>query len=99
MEGHRSGYFTIYGVGDKHFNASTYTEKTFYHMSASGTHTDQYGKKGFSPNNTGVSFVLLPVDGPENGPIIVRTLSASHLMKWFSKPAEFNWEEYLPNPI
>ena len=99
MEGHRSGYFTVYAVGDKHFHTSTYTEKTFYHMSASGTHTDQYGKKGFSPNNTGVSFVLLPVDGPENGPIIVRTLSASYLMNWFSKPTEFDWEEYLSNPI
>lgn len=99
MEGHMSGYFTLATAGDKHFFASTYTDYKFYHMSASGSHTDQYGKRGFSPNNTGVSFVLLPVDGPENGPIITRTLSATYMKNYFKKPFNIDWEELLPNPV
>lgn len=99
MEGHMSGYFTIGACGDKHFFASTYVSYKFYHMSGSGSHTDQYGKKGFSPNNTGVSFVLLPVDGPENGPIITRTFSATFMENYFKKPFDFDWETCLPNTL
>jgi len=99
MEGHMSGRFTIGACGDKHFFASTYVSYKFYHMSASGSHTDQYGKKGFSPNNTGVSFVLLPVDGPENGPIITRTFSATYMADYFKKPFDIDWEAELPNPL
>lgn len=99
MEGHKSGYFTITTVGDKHFFASTYTPRIFYHMGASGSHTDQYGKRGFSPNNTGVSFLLVPVEGPENGPIIVRTLSATYIKNYFKKPFKIDWEELLPSTL
>lgn len=99
MEGHMSGYFTIAACGDKHFYNSTYTDYKFYHMSASGSHTDQYGKKGFSPNNTGVSIILYPVDGPENGPIISRTLHAVYMKNYFKKPFDINWEELLPDTL
>ena len=99
MEGHMSGYFTIGASGDKHFVNSTYVSYKFYHMSPSGSHTDQYGKKGFSPNNTGISFVLLPVDGPENGPIITRTFSATYMENYFKNPFDFDWEMCLPNPV
>ena len=99
MEGHMSGYFTIGACGDKHFDCSTYLSYKFYHMSPSGSHTDQYGKKGFSPNNPGISFVLLPVDGPENGPIITRTFSATYMADYFKKPFEIDWEKEFPNPV
>ena len=98
-EGHKVGRFVIATVGDKHFFCSTYTPRIFYHMGASGSHTDQYGKRGFSPNNTGVSFLLVPIDGPENGPIIVRTLSATYIKKYFEKPFKIDWEKMLPNTI
>ncbi|MDP3953796.1 MAG: hypothetical protein Q8Q06_00060, partial [bacterium] len=89
---------TVKITGDKHFVGSVDTDWAFYHMCPAGTHTDTYGERGFPPNNTGVSFVGMPVNGPASGPMLVRTLRYDFLVKYFEKPFDFNWEKFLPNP-
>ncbi len=92
------GKMSLKVYGDKHFFGAVSTDHTFYHMCASGTHTDSYGERGFPPNNTGVSFVGLPVKGPDSGPIIVRTLPYDQIKKYFDNPYKFDWVAFLPNP-
>lgn len=92
------GKMSLKIYGDKHFFGAVSTDHTFYHMCASGTHTDSYGERGFPPNNTGVSFVGLPVKGPDSGPIIVRTLPYDQIKRYFENRYKFNWEAFLPNP-
>ena len=94
-----TGHKTLKIYGDKHFFAAVNTEHVFYHMCASGTSTDLYGHRGFPPNNTGVSFVGLPADGPEAGPILLRHFHIEHIRKYFEKPYDFDWAEFLPNPV
>ena len=89
---------TVKITGDKHFVGSVDTDWAFYHMCPAGTHTDTYGERGFPPNNTGVSFVGMPVNGPASGPMLVRTLRYDFLVKYFEKPFDFDWERFLPNP-
>ncbi|MCK4814436.1 hypothetical protein KA005_01595, partial [bacterium] len=85
--------------GDKHFCGAVTTDCTFFHMCASGTHTDRYGERGFPPNNTGVSFIGLPVDGPDSGPMLIRFLSIDVIKDFIEdNPRPFNWEAFLPNP-
>jgi len=92
------GKMTLKAYGDKHFFGAVSTDHTFYHMCAAGTHTDVYGERGFPPNNTGVSFVGLPVNGPDSGPILVRTLRYDSIRDYFKKPYRFDWAAFLPNP-
>jgi len=86
--------------GDKHFFGTAVTDCAIHHMCASGTHTDRFGELGFPPNNTGVSFVGLPVDGPDRGPILVRILPFD-IIKGFveDSPRPFDWDNFLPNPV
>ena len=93
------GHKTLKIYGDKHFFSAVNTEHAFYHMCAAGTSTDLYGHRGFPPNNTGVSFVGLPADGPEAGPILLRHLHVEHIRKYFEKPYSFDWAGFLPNPV
>lgn len=93
-----TGHKTLKVYGDKHFFAAADTEPVYYHMGAPGVKTDLYGHHGFPPNNTGVSFIGLPADGPESGPILLQPLHVEHIIKYFNKPYRFNWEEFLPNP-
>lgn len=86
-------------MGDKHFFSSVITSYTIYHLCPSATHTDRYGDKGFPPNNTGVSFVGVPVDGPDSGPILIRSLLFDKIKDYIEdNPRPFNWERFLPNP-
>ena len=94
-----TGHHTVKIYGDKHFFAAIDTEDIFYHMCASGTSTDLYGHRGFPPNNTGISFVGLPVGGPSAGPILVRPIHVQHILRYFDKPFDFDWEAFLPNPV
>ena len=94
-----TGHKTLKIYGDKHFFSAVDTDHTYYHMCAAGTSTDLYGHRGFPPNNTGSSFVGLPADGPESGPILLRHLHIEHIRKYFKKPYDFDWEEFLPNPV
>ena len=85
--------------GDKHFFGAVLTDYALHHMCASGTHTDRYGEEGFPPNNTGVSFVGLPTDGPDSGPILIRTLPFDVIKDYVGdNPRSFDWEAFLPNP-
>ncbi|OGZ09538.1 MAG: hypothetical protein A3D67_03835 [Candidatus Lloydbacteria bacterium RIFCSPHIGHO2_02_FULL_51_22] len=93
------GRLTLKTYGDKHFFAAVRTQYAFYHMCAAGTHTDCYGERGFPPNNTGVSFVGLPADGPESGPILLRILPIDVIRDFVeTNPRPFDWEKFLPNP-
>ena len=92
------GRVTLKTCGDKHFIGAVSTSTAFYHMAPPGTPTDLYGERGFPPNNTGVSFIGLPVDGPDSGPILVRTLRFDQIRDYFANPYDFDWEAFLPNP-
>lgn len=94
-----TGHKTIKIYGDKHFFAAVDIDDVFYHMCASGTHTNLYGHRGFPPNNTGISFVGLPVGGPSAGPILVRPIHVQHILRYFEKPFKFDWDAFLPNPV
>ncbi len=94
-----TGRMTLKMYGDKHHFAATSTNSAFYYMSASNTHEDQFGQLGFHPNNTGISFICLPAEGPDSGPILVRTLRFADIRKYFEKPYDFDWEGFLPNPV
>lgn len=97
--GYMTGRVTLKTYGDKHFFAAVSTRYAYYHMCAAGTHTDPYGERGFPPNNTGVSFVGLPVNGPSSGPILLRTLRVEHFREYFKKNLKIDWDAFLPNPV
>lgn len=85
--------------GDKHFFGAVSSDYAFHHMCAAGTHTDRYGEMGFPSNNTGVSFIGLPAEGPESGPILVRLLPFNVIRDLVEdNPRSFDWESFLPNP-
>ncbi len=96
------GRKTLSIVGDKHFYAEVDTDHTFFHMCGAGTHTDLFGYKyGLPPNNVGVSFIGLPVDGPDLAPILVRTLRYPMIRDFFKNPEKnkIDWADFLPNPV
>jgi hypothetical protein len=97
--GHQKGRTTLRTFGDKHFFAAVNTPYSIYFMCAANTHTDLYGERGFPPNNTGVGFVGLPADGPDAGPVLIRTLRYDQIRDWFRKPRPFDWKKFLPNPV
>jgi len=85
--------------GDKHFFGGVSTGYSIYHMSPAAVHTDAYGERGFPPNNTGVSFLGVPADGPDKGPIYWRFLPFEVIKDFMEdNPRPFDWEKYLPNP-
>lgn len=85
--------------GDKHFAGLVVTSYCIYHMCPAGVHTDSYGEHGFPPNSTGVSFVGLPVDGPDSGPILLRILPYDVIKDFVEdNPRSFDWGAFLPNP-
>jgi len=86
--------------GDKHFFGGVSTSYAVYHMSPAAVYTDAYGERGFPPNNTGVSFLGVPVDGPDSGPIFWRTLPFDVIKDFMEEnPRSFDWAEFLPNPV
>jgi hypothetical protein len=98
-----NGRMTLKTYGDKHFFSDITTPSAIYHMCASGTETDSYGERGFPPNNTGISFIGLPIDGPEY-PILRRTIRYDQLLRLLNprrgqKDRRIDWAEFLPNPV
>jgi len=89
---------TIKICGDKHFAALASTPYAIYHMGMASTETDPYGERGFPPNNTGVTFLGLPADGPEAGPILLRLLPFSLMRRILMNDEAFDWGTFLPNP-
>ena len=94
-----TGRKTIKIYGDKHFMTAAKTDQTFFLMGHPGTSTDLYGHRGFPPNNTGVSFLGIPADGLDSGPILIRGLHIEHIRRYFEKPYQFDWASFLPNPV
>ncbi|MFC1751578.1 hypothetical protein ACFLY5_00330 [Patescibacteria group bacterium] len=85
--------------GDKHFFSAESTSTAIYHMSPASVHTDAYGEHGFPPNNTGVSFLGVPADGPASGPFRSRVLPFNVIKDFMEdKPRSFDWVRYLDNP-
>jgi len=86
--------------GHKHFLSVVSTSYAVNQLSPAGVHTDEYGEIGsFPPNNTGVSFIGVPVDGPDSGPIIWRALLFDQIKDYIEdNPRPFDWERFLPNP-
>jgi hypothetical protein len=93
------GKVTLKNYGDKHFFGLVLTPWAVYHMSAADCHTDLYGERGFPPNNTGMSFIGLPANGPKSGPVLCRFLPFDHIRRFFEKGELFDWESFLPNPL
>ncbi len=85
--------------GDKHYFGAVITSYAFHHMCGSGTHTDSFGEHGFPPNNTGISFIGLPADGPDSGPMLIRLLPFDVIKDFVEvNPRSLDWETFLPNP-
>ncbi len=85
--------------GDKHFFGGVFTSYATYVMSPAAVHTDAYGEHGFPPNNTGVGFIGVPVDGPDSGPTILKCLPFDVIKDFVEdNPRSFDWVDYLPNP-
>ncbi|MCC6934351.1 MAG: hypothetical protein IT406_01475 [Candidatus Yanofskybacteria bacterium] len=97
--GHATGRVTLKTYGDKHFKNKVITPYAIYVMGPANTHTDLYGERGFPPNNTGVLFIGLPVGGPEDGPVLVRSLMYDQIRDWFANPRSFDWRKFLPKPV
>jgi hypothetical protein len=93
------GKVTLKLYGDKHFFAFAQTPWAVYHMSAADCHTDLYGERGFPPNNSGMSFVGLPAEGPQSGPVLCRFLPFDHLKRFFENGEKFDWQAFLPDPL
>lgn len=94
---HRLPVIKIFG--DKHFFGGASTSYAVYHLAPAAVHTDEYGEMGFPPNNTGVSFIGVPADGPDSGPIIWRFLPFDAIKSFIEEnPRPFDWSDFLPNP-
>lgn len=86
-------------AGDKHFFGISVTSATAYVISPAGTHTDSYGEHGFPPNNSGILFLGLPVNGPKSAPILARPLHFDQLKHILDTGKHFDVERFLPNAI
>lgn len=97
--GHATGRVTLKTYGDKHFKNKIITPYAIYGMGPANTHTDLYGERGFPPNNTGVLYIGLPAGGPEDGPVLFRSLMFDQIRDWFAKRRPFDWAKFLPKPV
>jgi len=69
-------------------------------MGPPSTETDSFGELGFPPNNSGVVFIGLPVEGRRAGPILIRPLLYNQIKDYMEdNPRPFDWERFLPNPF
>lgn len=90
--------YVITTFGDKHFFGTGITAQKLFHMCAPGVHTDRYGEHGFPPNNTGVSWIGIPVEGPEL-PFLFRYLRFDQIVKLAAAGFRFDWPTFLTNPV
>lgn len=66
---------------------------------ASGTDTDPYGERGFSPNNTGNLIFGIPAAGPAAGPIRIIPITYPWIRDHIADPSKIDWDRILPNPV
>jgi|GEM_PF-2245990 len=92
------GRMRIQTYGDKHFFGTAITPDVIFHMCAAGVHTNRYGEHGFPPNNSGVSFIGIPVEGPRV-PLLFRYLRSEQIAQLAAPGVRFDWSAFLPNPI
>ena len=94
------GIDIIATCGDKHFVSYIRTEHKLYLMGPPSRETDSFGELGFPPNNSGVVFIGLPVEGRRAGPILIRPLLYNQIKDYMEdNPRPFDWERFLPNPF
>jgi len=91
------GKMIVGTYGDKHFFSFIITPWRIFLMGPPGTHTDVFGELGFPPNNTGVVFLGLPVDGPDGGPILLRVFLYDDIKRLIEEKRTIDWEKFLPN--
>lgn len=92
------GKFALHLSGDIHRYGAIRLSDALIVSCASGTDTDPYGERGFSPNNTGNLVVGLPVDGPDSGPIRIVSFRHDFIEEYFREPHSIDWDVLLPNP-
>ena len=92
------GRYCITTFGDKHFFGTGITAQKLFHMCAPGVHTDRYGEHGFPPNNSGVSWIGIPAEGPQL-PFLFRYLRYDQIARLALAGFKFDWEAFLPNPV
>ncbi|OYV27922.1 MAG: hypothetical protein B7W98_00715, partial [Parcubacteria group bacterium 20-58-5] len=92
---------TLHVTGDKHFFASAWAGGDLYVMGSSATHTDAfaYMAGGLPENNAGVTFIGLPVDGPDAAEIRVQHLKPKLMQDFLTSGKPFPWKEFLPHSV
>jgi hypothetical protein len=90
----------IHEAGDKHFFAESITNDGIYVMGPSSTNTDAFAwtAGGLPENNSGMSFLGLPVGGPDRGPIRYEHLDAKTIQEYITNGKDFPWGDLLVNP-
>lgn len=86
-------------VGNNHFFGISVTSYAVYAMGPAGTETSVYGERGFAPNNTGVLFLGLPVNGPNAAPVLAHPLHFDQLKHILDTGKRFDVERFLPNAV
>ena len=86
-------------VGNNHFFGISVTSHAVYAMGPAGTQTSSYGEHGFAPNNSGILFLGLPVNGPQSAPVLARPLHFAQLKLILDTGKRFDVERFLPNAI
>jgi len=93
------GFYVVHVSGDIHRYGVVLMPDMAVISCASGTDTDPYGERGYSPNNTGNLIYGLPVDGPDSGPIRVIQFRYNDIRDWYENPRDIDWERLVPNPV
>lgn len=92
------GRHSVHVSGDIHRFGRGRIPNVDYISVASGTDTDPYGERGYSPNNTGIAIIGLPVEGPASGPTRLITFRHEFVRDYFREPFEIDFDELLYNP-
>lgn len=95
------GSAIVHITGDKHFFAGAFAGGDVYVMGSSSTHTDAFADiaNGLPPNNAGIAFIGLPIDGPDAGVICVKHLTPTVLQHYLTTGIPFPWDEFLPDRV
>ena len=92
---------TLHVTGDKHFFATAFAGNDLYVMGSSATHTDAfaYMAGGLPENNAGVTFIGLPVDGPDAAEMSVVHLKPKLIQDYLTSGKAFPWKDFLPHAV
>mgnify|MGYP001598952457 CR=1 FL=1 len=96
------GKVVIHIYGDKHFYEVAITAQDIEAMGPPATRTNSFAELagGLPPNNTGASFLGVPAEGPQAGPILCRPLLFDDIRDRIAlDPKNFDWENFLPDAL